>query len=83
MALTPVMWALEALGGAPVLRAGVLTDNGHPVVDVHGLKLVNPLEWEDRLNAIPGVVTNGIFARQRASLALVASAEGVQRLTPQ
>jgi ribose 5-phosphate isomerase A len=83
MAIKPVCWALEAMGGRPILRPGVLTDNGHPVLDVHGLKLVNPLDWEDRLNAIPGVVTNGIFARQRASLALVARADGVQRLTPQ
>jgi ribose 5-phosphate isomerase A len=50
---------------------------------VHGLSLVNPLDWEDRLNAIPGVVTNGIFARQRASVALVAGSVGVKRLTPQ
>lgn len=83
MALRPVTWALESMGGRPVLRAGVLTDNGHPILDVHGLSLVNPLDWEDRLNAIPGVVTNGIFARQRASVALVAGSVGVKRLTPQ
>jgi ribose 5-phosphate isomerase A len=83
MALRPVTWALESMGGRPVLRAGVLTDNGHPILDVHGLSLVNPLDWEDRLNAIPGVVTNGIFARQRASVALVAGSGGVKRLTPQ
>ena len=83
MALKPVSWALERLGGRPVVRAGVLTDNGNPIIDVHGLVLASPFDWEDRLNAIPGVVTNGIFARQRASLALVASPEGVQRRTPQ
>jgi ribose 5-phosphate isomerase A len=83
MALRPVTWALESMGGRPVLRAGVLTDNGHPILDVHGLSLVSPLDWEDRLNAIPGVVTNGIFARQRASVALVAGSGGVKRLTPQ
>jgi ribose 5-phosphate isomerase A len=80
MALVPVSWAFTALGGRPVLRAGVLTDNGHPILDVHGLRFENALEWEDRLNAIPGVVTHGIFARQRADVALVATSSGVVRL---
>jgi ribose 5-phosphate isomerase A len=80
MALVPVSWAFSALGGRSVLREGVLTDNGHPIVDVHGLRFENALEWEDRLNAIPGIVTHGIFARQRADLALVATTSGVVRL---
>jgi ribose 5-phosphate isomerase A len=80
MALVPVSWAFSALGGRPVLREGVVTDNGHPILDVHGLRFENPLEWEDRLNAIAGIVTHGIFARQKADLALVATASGVVRL---
>lgn len=80
MAIVPVSWALTALGGRPVVRQGVLTDNGHPVLDVHGLRFENALEWEDRLNAIPGIVTHGIFARQKADLALVATSSGVVRL---
>jgi ribose 5-phosphate isomerase A len=63
-----------------VLREGVLTDNGHPIVDVHGLVIDDPLAWEDRLNALPGVVTNGIFARQRASTVLVGRPDGILRL---
>ena len=80
MAIGPVSRALVAMGGRPVVRAGVITDNGHPVIDVHGLRIDAPLAWEDRLNALPGVVTNGVFARQKASLALVASQSGVRRL---
>lgn len=80
MAMVPVSWAFRALGGRPVLREGVVTDNGHPILDVHGLRFENALEWEDRLNAIPGIVTHGIFARQKADLALVASTSGVVRL---
>lgn len=80
MAVVPVSWALTALGGRPVVRQGVLTDNGHPVLDVHGLRFENALEWEDRLNAIPGIVTHGIFARQKADLALIATSSGVVRL---
>jgi ribose 5-phosphate isomerase A len=75
-----VCWALEAMGGRPVLREGVLTDNGHPILDVHGLAIDDPLAWEDRLNALPGVVTNGIFARQRANTVLVGRPDGILRL---
>lgn len=79
-AIRPVSWAIEALGGRPVRREGVLTDNGHPLLDVYGLQIDDPLAWEDRLNALPGVITNGIFARQSATVALVSRPEGVERL---
>lgn len=79
-AVTPVSWALRAMGGDPVVRAGVITDNGHPILDVHGLSITDPVAMETALNQIPGVVTNGIFALRRADLALVASAQGVVRL---
>jgi ribose 5-phosphate isomerase A len=80
MAIGPVSRALVAMGGKPVVRPGVITDNGHPIIDVHGLQMEDPLAWEDRFNALPGVVTNGVFARQRATLALVASQQGVRSL---
>jgi ribose 5-phosphate isomerase A len=79
-AITPVTWALKALGGEPRRREGVITDNGHPILDVHGLKITDPVGLETAINQIPGVVANGIFALRRADLALVASAEGVIRL---
>jgi ribose 5-phosphate isomerase A len=59
----------------------VLTDNGHPILDVHGLRIKEPQAMETALNQIPGVVTNGIFALRRADVALVASSQGVSRLT--
>jgi ribose 5-phosphate isomerase A len=79
-AITPVTWALKALGGEPRRREGVITDNGHPILDVHGLRITDPVGLETAINQIPGVVANGIFALRRADLALVASAEGVIRL---
>ena len=79
-AINPVSWAIRALGGEPRLREGVLTDNGHPIIDVLGLKIHDPLDMETRLNQVPGIVTNGIFAIHRAHLALVASPDGVIRV---
>ena len=80
-AITPVSWAIRALGGDPRERVGVITDNGHPILDVHGLSITDPEAMETALNQIPGVVTNGVFALRRADLALVASEQGVRRLT--
>jgi ribose 5-phosphate isomerase A len=79
-AVKPVSWAIQALGGDPRLRPGVITDNGHPILDVYGLKIHDPVGLETQLNQIPGIVTNGIFALRRADLALVASPQGVIRL---
>ncbi len=79
-AVTPVTWAIRRLGGEPRLRAGVVTDNGHPILDVHGLEIRDPVALETTLNQIPGVVTNGIFALRRADLALVARPDGIVRL---
>lgn len=78
MAIRPVSRALLAMGGQPRLREGVITDNGHCIIDVHGLSIANPLEWEDRLNAIAGIVAHGVFARQKAVKALVSTQQGVQ-----
>ena len=68
------------LGGLATLRAGVLTDNGHPVLDVRGLKISDPLAMEAEINQWPGVVSVGIFARHRAHVALIGSQESVQTL---
>jgi ribose 5-phosphate isomerase A len=71
---------LVKLGGLPEYREGFVTDNGNVILDVRHLDLVNPVEMEDRINRIPGVVTVGIFGRRRADLVLAASAEGVRRI---
>ena len=80
MAREQVARRFRALGGQPVLRAGVLTDNGHPLLDVHGLAITDPLALEAEINQWPGVVSVGIFARQRAQVCLLGTATGVQRL---
>ena len=67
-------------GGQPILRTGFVTDNGNHVIDVHNLRIANPLEMETRFNQIPGVVTVGLFAHRKADVLLVGSAAGVKTL---
>ena len=67
MAAAQVTRRFAALGGTATLRPGVLTDNGHPILDVRGLSITDPLAMETEVNQWPGVVTVGIFARHRAS----------------
>ncbi len=80
MAAAQVARRFAALGGTAVLRPGVLTDNGHPLLDVRGLRITDPPAMETEINQWPGVVTVGIFARQRAHVCLLGSALGVQTL---
>ncbi|MDP3222280.1 MAG: ribose-5-phosphate isomerase RpiA [Rubrivivax sp.] len=80
MAAAQVSRRFAALGGSATLRAGVLTDNGNPILDVRGLSITDPLAMETEVNQWPGVVTVGIFARHKASLCLLATAQGVQTL---
>ena len=80
MAREQVARRFRALGGRPVLRQGVTTDNGHPLLDVHGLAISDPLALESEINQWPGVVAVGIFARHRARVCLLGTATGVQRL---
>ena len=81
MAREAVARALRALGGNPVLRAGCITDNGCEILDVHGLKITDPETLEREINAIPGVVTVGLFAKRGAQVVLYATEEGVKVLT--
>jgi ribose 5-phosphate isomerase A len=69
---------LVKLGGDPVYRQGVVTDNGNVILDVHNLDIFNPLELENTLNQIVGVVTNGIFAHRGADIVLIGGDHGVQ-----
>jgi ribose 5-phosphate isomerase A len=80
MARRQVMRALAALGGTPVWREGVVTDNGNVIVDVHGLAISDPQGMEARINQIVGVVTNGLFAARGADVLLLGTPEGVQQL---
>jgi ribose 5-phosphate isomerase A len=70
----------SAFRGRAVLRAGVTTDNGNSLLDVHGLSIADPLAMETEVNQWPGVVTVGIFARHRASVCLLGTAQGVRTL---
>jgi len=67
-------------GGQARVRDGVRTDNGQPILDVHGLRITDPLAMETEVNQWPGVVTVGIFARHKASLCLLGTEQGVQTL---
>ena len=70
-----------AYGGQASLRAGVTTDNGNLLLDVRGLAITDPLAMETEINQWPGVVTVGLFARQRASVCLLGTPAGVRTLT--
>ncbi len=80
LAVAQLTRRFAALGGVAVQRPGVLTDNGHPLLDVSGLRITDPLALEAEINQWPGVVTVGIFARHRASVCLLGTPEGVQTL---
>lgn len=71
---------LTKLGGRPALRRGFTTDNGNVILDVHGLEIMEPMQMERRINDIPGVVCNGLFALRGADEILVAGPDGVERI---
>ncbi len=81
MAAAQLVRRFATLGGLATLRPGVRTDNGHPILDVRGLRISDPLAMETEINQWPGVVTVGIFARHRARVCLLGTAQGVRRLT--
>jgi ribose 5-phosphate isomerase A len=67
-------------GGQPIWRQDFVTDNGNHIIDVHNLKIANPLELETRFNQIPGIVTVGLFAHRGADVLLIGTAAGVKTL---
>ncbi len=80
MARSYVAREIVKLGGEPVLRTGFKTDNGNLILDVHGLTILNPVELEEKLDHIAGVVTNGLFARRPADVLLLGGPQGVRTL---
>ena len=78
MARSYVAREIVKLGGDPAYRQGVVTDNGNVILDVYNLKILNPVELERQLNAIVGVVTNGLFADRGADVVLVGTNDGVE-----
>ena len=81
MARSYVARQIVQLGGQPVLRENFKTDNGNLILDVHNLQILNPVELEEKLDHLAGVVTNGLFARRPADVLLLASDQGVKTLT--
>jgi ribose 5-phosphate isomerase A len=80
LARSMVARELVKLGGDPEYREGFITDNGNIILDVFNLTINEPLDLEERINRITGVVENGIFAHRGADVILLASQDGVKRV---
>jgi ribose 5-phosphate isomerase A len=76
MARSYVARQMVKLGGQPIYRDGFVTDNDNQIIDVHNLKILDPVELESTINQIPGVITNGLFALRKADVTLVAHKNG-------
>jgi ribose 5-phosphate isomerase A len=80
MARAYVSREMVKLGGNPQLRQGFVTDNGNVILDVRNLHIVAPAELETRINQLPGVVTNGLFALRGADVLLLGTERGVETI---
>ena len=80
MARAYVARELVRLGGNPVWREGVVTDNGNHILDVRGLDIVDPVGLECEINQLAGVVTVGLFARRPANVLIIGTDSGVRKL---
>lgn len=78
MARSYVARQLVKLGGDPAYREGVITDNGNVILDVHGMKITDPKDLEDKINSIAGVVTVGLFAHRGADVVITGTPEGAK-----
>lgn len=82
MARSHVARQLVKLGGTPVWRENFITDNGNVILDVHNLQITKPMEMEQEINNIAGVVTTGIFALRGADVLILGTAEGAKTVLP-
>ncbi len=80
MARSYVARELVKLGGLPEYRENVVTDNGNVILDVYNLTILNPIELENKINSIAGVVTVGLFANRGADIVLMGTSEGVKAI---
>ena len=80
MARSYVARELVKLGGQPVYREGVVTDNGNVILDVHGLSITDPQALETRITLLAGVVECGLFAHRGADVLLIGTPSGVERI---
>ena len=81
MAYSQISRKLQSMGAEVRLRDGFITDNGHPIIDVSGLRIDTPQALESTINQWPGVVTVGIFAARPADLVIIAGQEGIRTLS--
>ena len=81
MARSYVARELVKFGGDPVYRQGVITDNGNVILDVYNLEILDPKALETQINALVGVVTNGLFAHRGADILVLGSKVGVSVVT--
>ena len=78
MSRSHVARELVKLGGDPVWRENVVTDNGNLILDVHHLHPIGSArELEEKINHIAGVVTNGLFALKPADVLFLATQQGI------
>lgn len=80
MARSYVARRIVGLGGTPIYREGVVTDNGNHIIDVHNFMITDPTKTESTINNITGVVTNGLFATRTADVLLLGTDQGVQQI---
>ena len=80
MARSYVARQLVALGGQPVWREGIVTDNGNVILDVYGLQIAQAMKLEERIDHIAGVVSSGLFALRPADVLLLGTGDGVRTI---
>ena len=80
MARGHVARELVKLGGDPVYREGVVTDNGNHILDVYNLEILDPIALEKSIDGIVGVVTNGLFAKRSADILLLGTKDGIKTI---
>lgn len=80
MARSYVARQLVALGAEPIYRQGVITDNGHQILDCHAFMIKDPVSMEATINGLPGVVTNGLFVARKADIMLLGRQSGIERI---
>ncbi len=78
MARSFIARELVKIGGRPIWREGFVTDNGNDILDVHDLKIMQPVALENELNKLPGIVSVGIFANRPADVLILGTAEGAK-----
>ncbi|MES9902233.1 MAG: ribose-5-phosphate isomerase A, partial [Sedimenticola sp.] len=81
MARSHVARQLVKMGGTPVWRENFVTDNGNLILDIHNLRIMEPVKIEQAINNIAGVVTTGIFALRPADLLILGTEEGIKTLS--